>query len=382
MPQPKPLPSFFVCDFLSNCPFCDKRITYKSHNYLCDRSYLVLNPQGVFQLTMAANHPIIDTRMIEAEETVSDSDSAYEGSLGDASYTASVTSSIMNYKYVNGRRYHAFKEGEYILPNDEQEQDRMDLNHHIYRTLLDGALYLAPVPESVRRVLDLGTGTGIWAIDFADDHPGTEVVGNDLSPIQPSWVPPNCKFEVDDFESTWSYAQPFDFIHAREMEGMVKDYDKLFQQAYKHLNPQGWMEIQSIELDFFGDETIVKAKEFRRWRELVIEASEKFGKPMTQVSTWADRMKKVGFKNVKAEHRILPFSPWPKNEKLKELGRYHQLQMFQALGAYSSAPLIRILGWKPSEVEILLAAVRRDLKDRSIHIYTKVHFIYGQKVVD
>ncbi|EER45662.1 methyltransferase [Histoplasma capsulatum var. duboisii H88] len=251
------------------------------------------------------------------------------------------------------------------VPNDEQEQDRMDLNHHIYRTLLDGGLYLAPVPESVGRVLDLGTGTG-----------------NDLSPIQPSWVPPNCKFEVDDFESTWSYAQPFDFIHAREMEGMVKDYDKLFQQAYKHLNPQGWMEIQSIELDFFGDETIVKAKEFRRWRDLVIEASEKFGKPMTQVSTWADRMKKVGFKNVKAEHRILPFSPWPKNEKLKELGRYHQLQMFQALGAYSSAPLIRILGWKPSEVEILLAAVRRDLKDRSIHIYTKVHFIYGQKVVD
>ncbi|OJD16347.1 hypothetical protein AJ78_03480 [Emergomyces pasteurianus Ep9510] len=258
----------------------------------------------------------------------------------------------------------------------------MDLNHHIYRTLLGGGLYLGPVPENVRRVLDLGTGTGIWAIDFADDHPSAEVVGNDLSPIQPSWTPPNCKFEVDDFESTWSYTQPFDFIHAREMEGMVKDYDKLFQQAYKFLNPNGWMEIQSIELDFFGDETIARAKDFRRWRNLLIEASEKFGKSMSQVSTWADRMKKAGFKNVKAEHRILPFSPWPKDQKLKELGRYHQLQMFQALGAYSSAPLIRILGWKPEEVEVLLAGVRRDLKDRSIHFYTKVHFIYGQKVAD
>ncbi|KAL2360186.1 hypothetical protein RJZ56_006958 [Blastomyces dermatitidis] len=343
---------------------------------------------------MAHSHPIADPREIEAEENPSDTDSAYEGSLGDASYTTSVTSSIRNYKIpmglrksmpdidLNGRRYHAFKEGEYILPNDEQEQDRMDLNHHIYRTLLGGALYLAPVPDNVRRVLDLGTGTGIWAIDFADGHPVAEVIGNDLSPIQPTWTPPNCRFEVDDFEATWSYAQPFDFIHAREMEGMIKDHDRLFQQAHKFLNPNGWLEMQSIEVNIFGDETLKKAQDLVRWRNLLIEASEKFGKSMSTASTWEDRMNKAGFKNVKAEERILPFSPWPKDEKLKELGRYHQLQIFQALGAYSYAPLIRVLGWKPEEVEILLAGVRRDLKDRSIHFYTKVHFVYGQKVVD
>ncbi|KLJ13561.1 hypothetical protein EMPG_11497 [Blastomyces silverae] len=343
---------------------------------------------------MADIHPDVDMREIEAEENPSDTDSAYEGSLGDISYTTSVTSSLRNYKiplglpksmldiHLNGRRYHAFKEGEYILPNDEQEQDRMDLNHHIYRTLLGGALYLAPVPDNVQRVLDLGTGTGIWAIDFAEYSDSHGNTGNDLSPIQPSWTPPNCKFEVDDFESTWSYAQPFDFIHAREMEGMIKDHDRLFQQAHKYLNPNGWLEMQSIELDVFGDETVKKAKDFVRWRNLLIGASEKFGKSMSTVSTWEDRMKKAGFKNVKAEHRILPFSPWPKDEKLKELGRYHQLQMFQALWAYSSVPLIRILGWKPEEVEVLLAGVRRDLKDRSIHFYTKVHFVYGQKVED
>jgi len=27
--------------------------------------------------------------------------------------------------------------------------------------------------------------------DFGDKHPGTEVIGIDLSPIQPNWVPPN-----------------------------------------------------------------------------------------------------------------------------------------------------------------------------------------------
>lgn len=34
------------------------------------------------------------------------------------------------------------------------------------------------------RVLDLGTGTGIWAIDFGDMYPSAEVLGIDISPIQ------------------------------------------------------------------------------------------------------------------------------------------------------------------------------------------------------
>jgi hypothetical protein len=29
--------------------------------------------------------------------------------------------------------------------------------------------------------------------DFADTHPGAEVIGTDISPIQPEWVPPNLK---------------------------------------------------------------------------------------------------------------------------------------------------------------------------------------------
>lgn len=37
----------------------------------------------------------------------------------------------------------------------------------------------APV-KSPQKVLDLGTGTGIWAIDYAHEHPEAEVIGLDL----------------------------------------------------------------------------------------------------------------------------------------------------------------------------------------------------------
>lgn len=91
------------------------------------------------------------------EDAVSTVDSA----LGDdrASSTGSLNSSVMNYQYENGRRYHAFREGNYFMPNDEAEQDRLDLTHHILALLLGGHLYKAPVSEP-GRILDIGTGTG------------------------------------------------------------------------------------------------------------------------------------------------------------------------------------------------------------------------------
>jgi tRNA1(Val) A37 N6-methylase TrmN6 len=58
--------------------------------------------------------------------------------------------------------------------------------HHIYNMLLGGRLHVAPL-DKPQRILDIGTGTGIWAIDIADQFPEAEVIGTDLSPIQPGW---------------------------------------------------------------------------------------------------------------------------------------------------------------------------------------------------
>ncbi|KAG9249984.1 uncharacterized protein F5Z01DRAFT_597488, partial [Emericellopsis atlantica] len=52
-------------------------------------------------------------------------------------------------------------------------------------------------------VLDLATGTGIWAMDYADTHLDAHAIGVDLSPIQRQWTPTNCEFEIDDIEEDW-----------------------------------------------------------------------------------------------------------------------------------------------------------------------------------
>ena len=50
---------------------------------------------------------------------------------------------------------------------------------------------------------------GLWAVEVADAHPGVEINGKDLSPIQPDFVPPNCHFIVDNFEYEWAFDKKF-----------------------------------------------------------------------------------------------------------------------------------------------------------------------------
>jgi len=54
---------------------------------------------------------------------------------------------------------------EYGLPIDEEELDRIDMSHAKYGMLLEKKLFLAPITDKPQKILDIGTGTGIWAID-------------------------------------------------------------------------------------------------------------------------------------------------------------------------------------------------------------------------
>lgn len=94
--------------------------------------------------------------------------------------TQSISASIYEGRYENGRRYHTYREGSYPLPEDEREQDRLDLIQHWFGLVLKGELHRAPVRDP-QRVLDVGTGTGLWALDFSDAHPDAQVIGTFIS---------------------------------------------------------------------------------------------------------------------------------------------------------------------------------------------------------
>ncbi|EJT77236.1 hypothetical protein GGTG_07148 [Gaeumannomyces tritici R3-111a-1] len=259
----------------------------------------------------------------------------------------------------NGRAYHAFKAGckypcararterSYILPNDE--------------------LYICPAGKGshqIHRCLDAGCGTGIWAMDFADEHPEAHVIGVDLSPIQPSFVPPNVTFYVDDLEAEWTYNQPFDFVYTRMMSASIADWPKLFGQVFENLSPGGWIELlDPVSPIYCDDGTLPKDSAIYRWSNLLAEAAAKLGSRLDSGLTYKDQLLDAGFTNVVQTTYKWPINAWPKDPKHKELGAWSYENTMQALQAISLALFTRALNWTVDELELFLVEVRKDLRN-------------------
>lgn len=68
----------------------------------------------------------------------------------------------------------------YLYPNDEQELDRMDMQHHMIKLINHGRLFLAPI-QHPKRILDIGTGSGIWPIEMGEYELPSALVATHLS---------------------------------------------------------------------------------------------------------------------------------------------------------------------------------------------------------
>lgn len=344
-------------------------------------------PTGSVNHEFAApvNQSRISVGPVVADDALSDTtDSAFGEASDVSSYTTSLMSDATNFQYENGRRYHSYREGQYVLPNDGGEQDRQDILHHVRNLTLGGALFRAPLRSSLQRVLDVGTGTGIWAIDFADQFPSTTVIGTDLSPIQPSWVPPNLQFQIEDAESTWLYngKNPFDYIHIRDLGGSITDWAQLTRQAYQHLAGGGWIELQEFEVTLRSDDDSMRlAPHLSEYITHLHEAAEKFSKPMNVAESHKQRLIDMAFEEVKEEIYKVPSSSWPKDPQLKVIGKYNQCSLLLAVEAYSLALFTRVLGWTFERAQAFFVGVRSDLKNPQVHAYTNLYIVYGRKPV-
>ncbi|CRK14652.1 hypothetical protein BN1723_010432 [Verticillium longisporum] len=325
----------------------------------------------------AAQPDVLDVD--EAAIRGDDADSAL-GSV--ASSTTSINSSILRYRQENGRTYHAYKDGSYPMPNDNDEQERLDLQHHLFLMTFENKLYLSPAGRGghqIHNALDVGTGTGVWANDFADEFPSASVVGVDLSPIQSPFVAPNVNFLVDDIEAPWTFHKKFDFIYSRMMTAALADFPGFFQKAYENLTPGGWFEIADICPITSDDGTLTEDTSTHAWAMQLLEGTRKIGRPFDGAFDYKKQLEAQGFQNVQQVVFKWPQNTWPKDPKYKELGMWNLENITSGLHGLSAAVYTRVLGWSHEEMEVLLAKVRRELKDTRIHSYWPIYVVYGQK---
>ncbi|TIC94136.1 Secondary metabolism regulator LAE1 [Colletotrichum higginsianum] len=337
----------------------------------------------VTPVTAPASHAVAgdndDILAVDAE--TEDTSSITYGSL--ASSTTSVTSSVLGYRLENGRTYHAYKEGKYLMPNDDREIDRLDLQHNLFIRTFDDRLGTAPPNDpgaNVGRVLDVGTGSGSWAIDFGDEHPEAEVIGVDLSAVQITMVPPNVRFEIDDIEEPWTFSRPFDYIHSRAMTGSIANWRKYIQSCYDNLKPGGYLELNDVDACPVSDDgTLAENSTLMRAARLCLEAMAALGAPYEEFGRLGAVMREVGFEDVRLQRFRWPTNGWPRDPKYKELGYWNYENLAPNFEAFLMVPLTRALGWTREEVLILAMEVRKDLGNRNIHAYYNIWSIYGRK---
>ncbi|KAL8961085.1 MAG: hypothetical protein Q9193_002305 [Seirophora villosa] len=283
--------------------------------------------QNLHQLHEQSSAPIEDQ---------SYADSAYDDTSSlNESVTDTLESAYSHYRWENGRRYHIYRDGAYWGPNDETHNDQQDIAHHAWRLALNQSLYLAPI-QRPSRILDVGTGTGIWAIEMAETFPDAEVVGTDLSPIQPTWVPPNCVFEVDDVTLEWTFRRDsFDFIHSREMFGSIADWEEYFRQCYRHLKPGGWVEALERGVKPVSDDGTVGPDHFwTTWGDTVLSVGETWGKGFNAWEILKKKMEDAGFVDVVQVPMKWPIGPWMEDQHMKELGMWNALRLDTGLEGY------------------------------------------------
>ncbi|KAI1406234.1 methyltransferase LaeA [Hypoxylon fuscum] len=274
----------------------------------------------------------------------------------------------------NGRSYDTFRRGKYMFPMDDGEMDRMDVFHKFFLTIRrDGPYYGGLCQRQLPahpRILDLGCGTGIWVIDMADRHQGrANILGWDLSLIQPSRIPPGVEFQRRDIEEPWTGVEEgsFDLIHTQMLLGSIEHWPSLYSRALRYLKP-GTGIFEHVEIDLTpksenGD--LPEDSALRIWAHELTEAMERAGRPITANPNTVGLLQRLGFVDVEQVTFKVPFNTWPLEEHEKLVGQWFNLAITQGLFALSAAPLTRMNGYEPEQVSDLCARVRKEICTRA-----------------
>ncbi|TEA12223.1 Secondary metabolism regulator LAE1 [Colletotrichum sidae] len=195
-----------------------------------------------------------------------------------------------------------------------------------------------------------------------------KVTGVDLSAIQPPWVPPNVKFEMDDVESPWVGDKLYDYVMCRFMTSSIKDWPKLVDNIHRHTTPGGWAEFQDLDLTYYSDDgSLTEQHKTWIWHKKFIEASELLGQEPSPVKRLKRLVEDAGFDKIHHKRYKVPVGLWPKDPYIKDLSMHNMVQLLEGMEGLSLRLFYGVLGWTEKELLALLAQVRNEIKTGVVH---------------
>ncbi|KAF9884270.1 hypothetical protein FE257_001945 [Aspergillus nanangensis] len=262
----------------------------------------------------------------------------------------------------NDRRY---CDDAYFMPNDDVEQTRLNIVHQIYLIMLDGKVTAVPLAKPNPRILDVGTGPGDWAIEMSGLYPNATIIASDIGVFDGGLGNidlPNVSFQLDDARGEWTYHEPFDLIHLRGLSGAFENWHLIYQQAFKHLAPGGYIEI--ADEDPAADTVSFPNSEdsyLRIYASAMRSAADESGYARDLNHLHPKVLSAAGFVDIRVLERTIPIGLWPEDPHEKTLGKMALIAFLEGLEAYSLRQLTATGKWSVDQVRDLCEKVKEEL---------------------
>ncbi|KAL3488999.1 S-adenosyl-L-methionine-dependent methyltransferase [Aspergillus germanicus] len=285
---------------------------------------------------------------------------------------------------VHGREYQQYSIDNQISfePVDEDEAERLELQHRIFSRVFDGRLIFPPI-RRLRKVLDCGYGAGSWAIDVAEQNPDCEVIGVDIYPhVSPDDMPENLWLQVDDLNRPFTFSSnSFDLVHSRLLAAGINRarWPSYIRDIKRILKPGGWVQMVEIYFNVQSDNGSINDEHaLRQWSSQLMRSME--GIKDFRVGT---RLKTLllgaGFTEVDAKMIPLPLSAWPDNPTSRGIGTMNRGNITRLLASLSLYPLTQRLHIPPAQYQDLISRAQEEVGDRSLKAYFPLYVCIGRK---
>ena len=205
-----------------------------------------------------------------------------------------------------------------------------DLQHDIWLLALRNCLHVSPITSNIDRILDLGCGTGVWALAVATKYPNATILATDLSPplSNTGSTLENVIFVKSDLEnaSDWRHLplESFGFIHGRMLTSGIHDWPNLLKRCWEHLEPGGWLELSDVCHPFRADDPDAddpEKSDFIKWGYMAERCWATNGLDYRATTKHINRMADLGFETVHEKEVRWPLGGWAEDEREKEIGK-------------------------------------------------------------
>ncbi|RHZ83180.1 hypothetical protein Glove_99g334 [Diversispora epigaea] len=212
------------------------------------------------------------------------------------------------HEVINRRKYSS----SYALPLDNDEVDRLTLQHYIFCNIWGGN-FSSPVENILTngaKVLDVGCGPGVFSLELANRYPRSSFTGVDIVNNYPQSIKPeNTTFIKSNVTDGLPFADnSFDFVYMRFMmlAFTLKNWPRVINELTRVCKPGGWIEVMERDILWFNE-----GEGVRNWRTKIVEGMREKGIELI-ISPYIPNFFRANEQliNFKSDERIEPLGAW------------------------------------------------------------------------